>query len=300
MASSLARIARDDRAGLVSHSVHERFHHVRKDEKHSLRLVGAVALLLGARNHLPERVLQRVLEAVGALRHGGRNDLVQLRVFGVHVHQPFDELAREVLERSRGAVGHRLLDHLPHIVDVAVIKGGEDRPLVGEVLIERPDADAGCLRDAIRGDGLGAVTLHHTLDRLEHGLHGLPRALLLRLAPRERFFVGLVVVRVKTVRWMLTDGWSQTGGASRRVSPGRGPKAPGNRGPARLTRGPKAPGKSRAGAVNGRQLISRHPAERLWPDDLERSPNCRCESDFDFRSREGAIEISTSSTSPSR
>ena len=98
MASSLASVPRDDRLLLVSHSMHERFDHVRKDEEHPLRLVRGIAILLGGRNHLLERGLECALEAVGALRHGGGDDLVQLRVFRVHVRQPFHELAREVLE----------------------------------------------------------------------------------------------------------------------------------------------------------------------------------------------------------
>ncbi len=99
---------------------------------------------------------------------------MQFRGFRVHIHQAVDEFAREFLQRSRGAGSRRLLDDLPYIVDVSIMKGCEDRALVGEVLIQRPDADAGGLRDAVGGDGLGPVPLHHKLDRLEHVVHGLP------------------------------------------------------------------------------------------------------------------------------
>src|ERR1700722_17199363 len=129
--------------------------------------------------------MQRVLEAKSALRNGGRKNLVQFRGIHVTVHQTPDEFAGEFLQRSRGVGSRRLPDDLLYIVDVSVMKGGEDCALVGEVLIKRPDANAGGLRDAIRGDGLGPVTLHHKWDRLEHAVHGMPRALLLRLAPRQ-------------------------------------------------------------------------------------------------------------------
>ena len=54
-----------------------------------------------------------------------------------------------------------------------VMKRAEDGTLVGEILVERADADAGGLGDAIGGDGVSAVALDHELDRLEHIVHGL-------------------------------------------------------------------------------------------------------------------------------
>src|SRR4051812_46671981 len=74
---------------------------------------------------------------------------------------------------------------------MALVKGGEDGPLVGKVLVERSDADARRLRDAVRREAFGAVTLQHPRDRLEDGPHRLPGALLLGLATRERSFAGL-------------------------------------------------------------------------------------------------------------
>src|SRR4051812_26834387 len=118
--------------------------------------------------------MERVLEAESAFGHSGRSKLVHFRKLRVCIRQTFDELAREFLQRSRGAGGRRLLDDEVYIVDVSVVKGGEDGALVGKVLIERADADAGGLGDAIRGHSLGSVALYHKLDRLKHVVHGLP------------------------------------------------------------------------------------------------------------------------------
>jgi hypothetical protein len=118
--------------------------------------------------------MQRVPKAESAFRNGGRNNLVQFRNARVHIHQAMDELAREFLQRSRSAGRRRLLDDLPYIVDVSIMKGDQDRALVGEVLIQGPDTDSGRLRDAVRGNRLRPVAFHHKLDRLEHVVHGPP------------------------------------------------------------------------------------------------------------------------------
>src|SRR2546430_6647023 len=99
--------------------------------------------------------MQRGPEAESALWNGGRNNLVEFRDVRVHIHQAMDEFAREFLKRVRGVGSRRLLDDLPYIVDMSIVEGSEDCALVGEVLIQRSDTDAGGLRDAVRGNGPG-------------------------------------------------------------------------------------------------------------------------------------------------
>src|SRR3954469_2191671 len=70
------------------------------------------------------------------------------------------------------------------------MQGHEDGLLVGEVLVDRADADARGFRDAIRGDGSGAVTPKHTLRRPEGSLPDPARALLFWFTARERPFGG--------------------------------------------------------------------------------------------------------------
>ena len=60
--------------------------------------------------------MQRVLEALSALRNGGRNKLVQFGAFRVHIHQALDEFAREFLQRSRGVGSRRLPDDLRSVL----------------------------------------------------------------------------------------------------------------------------------------------------------------------------------------
>ena len=95
--------------------------------------------------------MERVLEAERALGNRGRDHVVQSVGLPVDIHQTFDELSRDVFERRRGTMGERLLDDEAHVVDVTIVKGREDRAFVGEVLIQRSDADTRYLRDAIGG-----------------------------------------------------------------------------------------------------------------------------------------------------
>src|SRR3954469_11992879 len=96
------------------------------------------------------------------------------------------------------------------------MQGHEDGLLVGEVLVERADADARCFRDSVGGDGFGAVTPQHTLHRLEDNLHGLPGALLLGLTPRGPSFAGFHGISLTTDDCSTTARRSRPGCRRRR------------------------------------------------------------------------------------
>jgi hypothetical protein len=140
--------------------------------------------------------MERVLEAERTLGNRRRGDVVQLRELCVHVHEAFDELTRERVERGRGAVRGGLLEDPSHVLDVTVVQRREDGALVGEVLVERSDADARDLGDAVGGHGLRSMPLDHQPDRFEHGVHGLPCALLLRRVARDDSFGALHAARL--------------------------------------------------------------------------------------------------------
>ena len=94
----------------------------------------------------------------------------------------FDERADERLERRGGVLDERALDQPAHLLDVAVVERREDGDLVGEVLVDRADADAGNFGDAVGRDRGSAVTGEHAGDGVEDRLDRLVGAILLGAA----------------------------------------------------------------------------------------------------------------------
>jgi hypothetical protein len=70
---------------------------------------------------------------------------------------------------------------------MAIVKRDEDGALVGEILVHRPDADAGDLGDPVRGDRTDPVTLQDPHHSVEDSCDRLLRPPLLRLASWRRF-----------------------------------------------------------------------------------------------------------------
>src|SRR5204862_7135592 len=67
--------------------------------------------------------------------------------------------------------------------DVTLVQRREDGALVGEVLVDRSDADARDLGDPVGRDRVEAIALQELDSRVEHRLHGVPRPLLRGLTP---------------------------------------------------------------------------------------------------------------------
>jgi hypothetical protein len=66
-----------------------------------------------------------------------------------------------------------------------LVQGNKNGALVGKVLINRANADAGNLGDAVRRDGGQAFALEQPDDGLKHRVESLTRAPLLRSSPDE-------------------------------------------------------------------------------------------------------------------
>jgi len=148
--------------------VHERFDHVGEDEQHPLRRCDAL-----------ESRPKCAAETRRAFGHLLRDQFVELGLRGVEICQPLHERAGEIVERS-GAFGHRALDDLVNVLDVALMQRSEDCLLVGEVLIERADAYTCCFSDSVGGDRVDTLSPNHPRDRAQHRTHGLPGPALAR------------------------------------------------------------------------------------------------------------------------
>ncbi len=116
----------------------------------------------------------------GPVINAGRNQLWVGGVKGMKIDQLFHKIDGERAERSRSLRGGMALQCVSHLCRMALMQGAENRLLVGEVLIQRANADARDLGNAVRRDRVGAVSLEnerhgsqHVFDRL--ACAGLPR-----------------------------------------------------------------------------------------------------------------------------
>src|SRR5580658_10154501 len=124
-----------------------------------------------------------IARSVGPMRNLRHQQIVNLRVDGMDLDHALNDGAHELLERRCRVLDEHGLNHAIYLVDVALVQGGKDRTLVGEVLVKRADTYARNLSDAVGCDGLGALAPQKPNHRVEHSLDGLAGTTLLWAAP---------------------------------------------------------------------------------------------------------------------
>lgn len=125
----------------------------RKPQVDSAKLI-AVSLKIG-----PDEDIVFAIEGFDVLEPPGarnllRKDAMKLGIDTMRLDRGGDHLAHCLLDRLRGNLGQRSTDDLHDVLIVMIDDGGNERLLAGEILVERADADARHLGDAV---GAGSV-----------------------------------------------------------------------------------------------------------------------------------------------
>ena len=132
--------------------------------------------------------------------HGRRRKVERARHLGparLGENERGDHRRAHVVDRlamSRPAGRDGRVHDLP---DMPLHHGGHERALVGKVLVERADRDAGAIRHLLGGDGFESIGQQNLNSRLEYGIDGDAGSPLLRLfSGNERLRAGAFHMRI--------------------------------------------------------------------------------------------------------
>jgi len=155
--------------------------HVGDDKGQTVRIAFLAQFVSASGDRLAEGTvlaLGKVTGGIGAVRHFGEEQVVQLGIVVVGLDQGIDHGDKEFLQGSRGMPDHDRLDGAIDLLHMALMQRSKDRALIRKVLVHRPDADARDLRDAVGVDRGKPFLLEDADDGFEDRLHGLAGAAL--------------------------------------------------------------------------------------------------------------------------
>src|SRR5262249_8747675 len=111
-----------------------------------------------------------LLESPGA-RKLLRKDAMELGIDPMRLDRGGDHLAHRLLDRLRRNLGQRSTDDLHDVLIVTIDDGGNERLLAGEVLVERPDADARHFGDAVGAGSVETLADQNASSRFDERVH---------------------------------------------------------------------------------------------------------------------------------
>ncbi len=98
------------------------------------------------------------------------------------IDHSFDKRAHQTVERRGRILNEHGFYHAVNLLNMALMKRGEDGSLVREILIDRADTDTGDLCDTVCRYGISSLTLQDADNGFEDCVDGLTGAELLGLA----------------------------------------------------------------------------------------------------------------------
>lgn len=128
------------------------------------------------------QALSEVLCATSMVRHLREKERVKLGFGDMGVDERIHHGAHEAIERGRGVLQQGGFDNAVDLFDVAQVDRGEDGLLIGKVLIDGTDADAGSVRNAVGCDGVDAFAFEDPDNSLNDCVDCLAGTKLARLA----------------------------------------------------------------------------------------------------------------------
>ena len=132
------------------------------------------------------RPIGETLWSAWVRRHLRRKQIVKLRIGGVCVDHGIDQCAYESVERRGRILNERGFDHAVDLLYMALMKRGEDGSLVWKILIDRSDARARNLCDAVGRYSASSLSLQDAEDCFEDSVNGLACTELLGLTSMRR------------------------------------------------------------------------------------------------------------------
>ncbi len=100
----------------------------------------------------------------------------------MRINHGIDQRAHEAFECCGCVLNERGFDRAVDLLDMALMKSGEDDSLVGKVLIDGANAYPGNFGDAVRRYSISSLSFEDADHSFEDGIDGLTRAELLWLS----------------------------------------------------------------------------------------------------------------------